>query len=346
MESLCLTEELKVAINTKTKPIGSLGMLESIALQAGLIQKTVRPFISAPHVVVFAADHGIAAKRLVNPYPQEVTAQMVLNFLRGGAAINVFCKQNQISLKVVDAGVKADFSGLYDQTLINASVAKGTNDYSSGDAMSEEEALFAIAMGKHIVKQIVLTEKCNLIAFGEMGISNTSSASLIMSAVLGQPIEDCVGKGTGVSDEGLATKVETLKKVFDFHQLRNFEKYPIPLLTKIGGFEIAQMVGAYLQAYEEDMIIVVDGFISTASLLLASKINPLILENCMYAHASSEKGHIMLLNHLRGMPLLNLGLRLGEGTGAALAIPLIQSAVNFLNEMASFKSASISDKII
>src|SRR5687767_7892482 len=313
MPDSTIIEELKFAINTKTKPIGSLGRLEEIALQVGIIQNTTKPSIKAPHIVVFAADHGIAATGLVNPYPQEVTAQMVLNFINGGAAINVFCRQNKIQLKVIDAGVKYDFASRYNKDFINAKIANGTNDYNGGHAMSNEEALAAIAKGRQIVLQVSSETNCNCIGIGEMGIGNTSSASLIMSSILGLPVEDCIGCGTGTDDEQFQIKTKVLMEVYAFHELRKLSSSPLTLLSQIGGLEIAQMVGAYLEAFEEKMIIVVDGFISTAALLLAHQINPLVLENCIFAHTSSEKGHSSILNYFKVKPLLNLGLRLGEG---------------------------------
>jgi nicotinate-nucleotide--dimethylbenzimidazole phosphoribosyltransferase len=343
-DTISITAELQQKINLKTKPIGALGMLEDIALKVGEIQNTLSPKIYNPHIVVFAADHGIAATGLVNPYPQAVTAQMVLNFINGGAAINVFCRQHNIELTVVDCGVNYDFADIdTSKKFINAKVGYCTKNYLDEPAMTEREALFAIEKGKEIVENI-FNSGCNTIGFGEMGIANTSSAALIMSAVTGIPVAECGGRGTGVSNEQLKTKIETLKKVATFHQLNSNEADPINILTKIGGFEIAMMAGAYLKAVELKMIIVVDGFIATASLLLAININRNVLGNCIFAHTSGEQGHEKMMDYLKAKPLLQLGMRLGEGTGAALAIPLIQSAVSFLNEMASFESAGVSKK--
>ncbi|MDP4265493.1 MAG: nicotinate-nucleotide--dimethylbenzimidazole phosphoribosyltransferase [Bacteroidota bacterium] len=340
-----LQEELRDKIDNKTKPPGALGMLEAIALQIGTIQNTSSPAIKNPHIVVFAADHGIAAAGLVNPYPQAVTAQMVLNFINDGAAINVFCRQHTIKLEVVDSGVNYDFdNSITSKRLIDAKIGYGTKDYKVQQAMTEKEALSAIEKGKAIVEDI-FQSGCNTIGFGEMGIGNTSSASLIMSAITGLPVTECVGRGTGVNDEQLATKIKILKEVYLKHEIHLSAGQPLSLLTKIGGFEIAMMTGAYLKAAELDMIIVVDGFISTAALLLALKSDKKIINNCIFAHTSGEQGHEKMLAYLQAKPLLQLGMRLGEGTGAALAIPLIQSAVNFLNEMASFRSAGISEKV-
>jgi len=344
MEPLSLHKQLEYEIDQKTKPIGALGRLEEIALQVGLIQKTIHPELQSPHLLVFAADHGIAATGLVNPYPQSVTAQMVLNFLRGGAAINVFCRQHQVQLKVVDAGVNYDFGFLNHPEFINAKIQKGTGNYLKENAMSIEQVDAAIQKAEQLITHIA-QEGCNCIGIGEMGIGNTSSASLIMSAVMRLPVDQCIGRGTGADDQHVRTKVQTLEKVYEFHQLRNYSNGPKELLSKIGGFEIAMMAGAYLGAAKQNMVIVVDGFISTAAVLIAFELNPGIIDNCIFAHTSGEKGHEQMLEYLKARPLLNLGLRLGEGTGAALAIPLIRSAVNFLNEMASFKSAGVSNKI-
>ena len=336
-----LQQQLEHVINNKTKPIGSLGLLEDIALQMGIIQQTITPKIVKPTIVVFAADHGIATTGLVNPYPQAVTAQMVLNFVNGGAAINVFTKQHTIGLVVVDAGVNFDFTNT--KQVVDLKVGYGTKNYLTEPAMSDTEALQAIENGKIIINQLA-AEGCNTIGFGEMGISNTSSASLIMSAITGSKIEDCIGRGTGVNDAQLQTKIDTLTKVFALHNLGDFSNLPVQLLTKIGGFEIATMVGAYLQAAQQKMVIVVDGFIATAALLIAQQTNTAVINNCIFAHTSGEQGHEKMLAYLQAKPLLQLGLRLGEGTGAALAIPIIQSAVLFLNEMASFESAGVSNK--
>lgn len=339
-----LQQQIQQKINNKTKPLGALGILEDIALQVGIIQETVNPTIKSPAIIVFAGDHGIAEGGLVNPFPQAVTAQMVLNFLSGGAAINVFSRQNNIALFVVDAGVNADFSAIPAQEgFIPAKQAMGTANYLHAPAMSETAAFAAIEAGKKVVKQIAV-KGCNCIGFGEMGIGNTSSAALIMSAVTGLAIEDCTGRGTGSSDEQLVIKIKTLKACYDKHGLNNLTEQPIKVLAAVGGFEIAMMVGAYIAAAENKMVIVVDGFIATAALLLAQQIAPAVLNNCVFAHTSGEQGHQKMLDYLAAIPLLQLGMRLGEGTGAALAIPLIQSAVNFLNEMASFEDAGVQNK--
>lgn len=341
--SISLQQKLQHLIDNKTKPIGALGRLEEIALQAGLIQGTVHPQLNRPHIVVFAGDHGIAATGLVNPYPQSVTAQMVLNFMTGGAAINVFCRQHSIGLTVVDAGVNFDFDpDLFPGKLLNRKIAHGTLNYLDGSAMSAEQVGTAIEAGKSIVADLA-AQGCNCIGFGEMGIGNTSSASLIMSFITGMPVEECVGRGTGVNDEQLERKKETLREAFRLH-LPAIAAKPVAqtILQHVGGFEIAMMTGAFLKAAELRMVIIVDGFITTAALLLARLIDHHVQDCCFFSHVSGENGHVKMLGYLGAEPLLNLSLRLGEGTGAALAFPLLQSAVQFLRDMASFESAGVS----
>ncbi len=343
-----LVDSLQKKIDLKTKPIGALGQLETIALQIGLIQETEKPTIQSPAIIVFAGDHGIAATGLVNPYPQAVTAQMVLNFLGGGAAINVFTRLNQIELYVVDAGVNFNFDLVINSSIdtarfIQAKQGMGTQNYLETKAMSEQQVLQAMEAGKKIVHDIS-QKGTNCIGFGEMGIGNSAAAALIMSAITKLPLEECTGRGTGVNDEQLKIKINTVKEVYSKHQLSDFALQPHQLLSKVGGFEIAMMTGAYLQAFQHKMLIVVDGFIATASLLLAQQIEPTILKNCIFAHTSGEQGHQKMLHYLGVTPLLNLGLRLGEGTGSALAMPIIKTAVAFLNEMASFEEAAVSSK--
>lgn len=333
-----LKPELQQKIDLKTKPLGSLGMLETIALQIGLIQETLTPQLIEPTMLVFAGDHGIANSG-VSPYPQAVTAQMVLNFLNGGAAINVFCNQNGVKLRVVDAGVNHIFEP--HACLIDAKIAMGTANYLIEAAMSLEQCEQALDSGADIAnKENALG--CNVMAFGEMGISNTSSASCLMSVLCNLPIAQCVGRGTGLDDVGVLKKTALLEQAISHHGLDGND--PIQALQTFGGFEIAMMAGAMLGAAEKKTILLIDGFIASAALLVASKLQPAILDYCIFAHCSDESAHIEMLNYLGAKPLLTMGLRLGEGTGAALAYPLLKAAVNFLNEMASFESAGVSEK--
>jgi nicotinate-nucleotide--dimethylbenzimidazole phosphoribosyltransferase len=324
-------------INNKTKPPGSLGLLEKIALQIGTIQDTLTPVLNNPTIVVFAGDHGIV-KEGVSPFPQEVTYQMVYNFLQGGAGINVFAKQNGIAIKVVDAGVNFNFDAHPD--LINAKIDFGTKSFFDEPAMTTAQCTAAIEKGGAIVQEINAAGS-NVIGFGEMGIGNTSAAAIIMSLLCKLPLEACIGRGTGLDDAGLEKKKEILQEAISKH---TFEQTPLNILTIFGGFEIAMICGAMLKAAELRMIILVDGFITTAALLVAKGIHEQVLDYCIFCHHSNEQGHTLMLKHLKARPLLHLEMRLGEGTGAAVAYPIIQSAVNFLNQMASFESAGVSNK--
>ena len=325
-------------INHKTKPLGALGKLESLALQIGLVQNTLSPQLLRPSMLVFAADHGISQVG-VSPYPQAVTAQMVGNFLQGGAAINVFTKQHQFELCVIDAGVNHQFE--VNANLIDAKLSLGTANFLSQPAMTNAECLEAINRGTEITTTQI-DKGSNILAFGEMGIGNTASASCLMSVLCNLPIEQCVGRGAGLDDNGLQHKITILKQALIYHALPNEDA--LKALTTFGGLEISMMVGGMLAAAERGVLIIVDGFISTAALLVAVKMQPNTIDCCIFAHCSDESGHRLMLQYLNAEPLLNLGLRLGEGTGAVLAYPLIVSAVNFLNEMASFESAGIAGK--
>ena len=339
-----LKSQLEHKINHKTKPLGALGMLEAVALQIGLIQQTLAPQLSHATMLVFAGDHGIVEAG-VSPYPQAVTAQMALNFLQGGAAINVFTKQNNMHLSVVDSGVNYEFSPSLDLIhagLIHAKVAMGTRNFVSEPAMTLAQCEQALTCAADIVDARV-AEGCNVFGFGEMGIGNTSSASCLMSVLCDFPIEQCVGRGTGLDDAGLAHKTNILAQAIAHHHLSSSDTMQV--LATYGGFEIAMMVGAMLQAAAKQCTLLIDGFITTAALLVAAKLQPEILHYCVFTHCSDESGHKRMLDYLQVKPLLSIDLRLGEGTGAALAYPLVLASVNFLNQMASFESASVSQKI-
>ncbi|WP_052273090.1 nicotinate-nucleotide--dimethylbenzimidazole phosphoribosyltransferase [Flavihumibacter solisilvae] len=336
-----LRSALQQRISNKIKPVGSLGLLEEIAIKVGLIQGRPDPAIVNPCIVLFAGDHGITASGLVNPYPAAITGSMMEHFVNGDATINVLCRQHNISFKVVDAGVNADLGHLKNTAcFIDARIAPGTRDYREGPAMTFEEMERAIAIGKHLVESIAKSGS-NTIGFGEMGIGNSSSAALIMSAITHEPLEKCTGRGTGANDVQLAIKLQTLRQVMQQHESVVQLKSPLKTLQYFGGYEIAMMTGAYLAAAENNMVIVVDGFISTAALLIAHAVQPSVIDNCIFAHVSGEQGHHRMLHYLKVRPLLQLGMRLGEGTGAALAIPLIQSAVLVLNELGEMQHPAV-----
>lgn len=331
-----LAAALQQRIDQKTKPLGALGRLETLALQAGLIQQSLHPIVHKPGIIVFAGDHGVAAQGLVNPYPQAVTAQMVYNFLNGGAAINVFCAVHNLALSVVDAGVNHNFTPHSD--LVDRKVAMGTQNYLDGKAMTDSACNEALEAGAALVRE-KHAAGCNTIGFGEMGIGNSASASLIMHCITGIPLEDCVGAGTGANTAQQALKLKTLQHALGKHGLPDD---PFDVLATYGGFEIVMICGAILQAATLQMMVVIDGFIVTAALLAAHKTHPDVLAYCVFAHSSHEKGHRAMLAYLGATPLLQLDMRLGEGTGAALAIPLVQSAIGFLNHMATFAQAGVS----
>lgn len=327
-----LAAALQERLDNKTKPLGSLGRLESLALQIGLIQNSVTPQLIQPQMLVCAGDHGLAA-RGVSAYPSDVTWQMVENFLAGGAAVSVLSQQHGVALTVADCGVRHDFDRR--PGLVQCKVAYGTADASEGPAMTEEQAHKAVQNGMEILRNL----PGNALLIGEMGIGNTSSASLILARLGGLDIGRCTGAGTGLDAEGIRHKTAVLRAVLAFHSEANT---PWQVLQAFGGFEIATLVGAVLQAAQERRVIVVDGFIASSAVLVASRLYPSVLERCVFAHCSKEKAHRMMLNLLGGDPLLDFGMRLGEGSGAVLAWPLLVSACNILNNMASFESAGVS----
>jgi nicotinate-nucleotide--dimethylbenzimidazole phosphoribosyltransferase len=329
-----LTAKLQTKIQQKTKPLGALGKLEALALQIGLCQNTLTPSLNKPCIIIFAGDHGIVEAG-VSAYPQTVTAQMVANFLSGGAAISVFARQHRLELLIVDAGVNADLDS--HPRLIDAKIGKGTLNFLTHPAMTTEACIKAIQAGAKLVLQ-QHDDGCNCIGFGEMGIGNTSSAALLMHCLSAMPLAQCVGRGTGLNDDQLQNKLTILQQALNQH--KDIIE-PLDILATFGGFEIAMMVGAYLKAAEFRMLIMVDGFIASTALLVASKLHPQVLDYCVFSHVSSEKGHQALLDQFNARALLNLDLRLGEGSGIALAYPLLQSAVVFLNEMATFAEAGV-----
>ncbi|TQV89618.1 nicotinate-nucleotide--dimethylbenzimidazole phosphoribosyltransferase [Aliikangiella coralliicola] len=333
-----LTDSKRTAIqqkiDQKTKPPGALGRLEQLAMQLALITGSDEIILNKPTMLVFAADHGIA-KEGVSIAPPEVTQQMVLNFLNGGAAINCFCRANDIALEVIDAGILVPINA---PKLTMQSLGRGTNNFVTLPAMSLEAVTKGFSLGAKVVYRMA-SEGCNVFGFGEMGIGNTSSASALMSAITGIPAEECVGRGTGISDEVYQKKLSLIQKALKRHK-NSFDDTK-QILSALGGFEIVQMVGAMLAAAECNSVVLVDGFIATVAALAAVKINPAARDYMVFCHQSEESGHQKLLQYLQATPLLSLELRLGEGTGAALAVPLLKAAQAFYNDMASFDSAGV-----
>ena len=334
-----LRQQLQQIIDLKTKPLGALGRLEELALQLGMIQGTVTPKIEQPKIRVFAADHGLT-KHGISAFPSAVTAQMVYNFLQGGAAINVLARQHNIELKVVDAGVDTDFanSPFKDHPqLLDYKVRHGSRDALIEPAMTESECLTALENGIKVVENL----PGNLLIVGEMGIGNTSAASLLLARLGDLSIADCIGRGTGLDDAGLQHKANILTQVLERH---SEVQAPLEVLAALGGLEIAMMAGALIQAASERRILLIDGFIASSALLVAERLAPGVAQYAIFAHYSVEPGHAHLLKLLNAEPLLNMGMRLGEGSGAALAYPILQSACAIINEMASFSDAGISEQ--
>lgn len=330
----CIREALTDKINNLTKPKGSLGTLEELALRIGLIQQTLTPGLQHPQNIIFAADHGIVDEG-VSLSPKEITWQQISNFLHGGAGINFLCRQHGFELKIVDAGVDYDLP--YEKGIINKKVRRGSRNYLYEAAMTEEEMDLCMERGAEVVRQSH-GEGCNVISFGEMGIGNTSSSSMWMTCFTGISLERCVGAGSGLDDAGVQHKYEVLKRALDNYR---GDGSATDLIRSFGGLEMVMGVGAMLQAAELGMVILVDGFIMTNCMLAASKLHPEVLEYAIFGHQGDETGHRLVLDAMGAKPLLNLGLRLGEGTGAVCAYPIVDSAVRMMNEMDNFAHAAI-----
>ncbi|MEH3086712.1 MAG: nicotinate-nucleotide--dimethylbenzimidazole phosphoribosyltransferase [Xylophilus ampelinus] len=335
-----LEAALRRRIDNKTKPLGALGRLEALALRIGTALGSAAPALREPQLVVCAADHGLAAHG-VSAYPADVTWQMVGNFLAGGAAVSVLARQHGIALTVADCGVRRPFPAPAPSAdplaprLADCRIAAGTADSLQGPAMDAAQCAEAIRRGRDLVRGL----PGNAVLLGEMGIGNTSAAALLLARLAGLPAADCAGAGTGLDADGLARKTAVLERVLARHPGATA---PLDALAAFGGFEIAALVGIALQAAQERRVVVVDGFITTAAVLVAHALRPAVLQRCVFSHRSGERGHAAMLARLGAEPLLDLGLRLGEGSGAALAWPLLRSACAVLDGMASFEDAGVS----
>lgn len=327
-----LAARVQHALDHKTKPLGALGRIESLALQLALIQGVERPALRDPQLVVFAADHGLS-RQGVSAYPREVTPQMVANMLAGGAAVSVLARQQGLALTIADCGVDAPLAA----GAVDLRIAAGTADASVGPAMSLDQAQQALRHGAELMARL----PGNALLLGEMGIGNTSSASLLMQRLTGLPLADCVGRGTGLDDAGLARKLAVLGQAL---QANAGAQTPLAVAAALGGFEIVTMAGSVIAAAAERRVVVVDGFITTAAVALAEALRPGVLAACVFAHRSAEGPHARWLQQLGVRPLLDLDLRLGEGSGAALAWPLLTAACALLADMASFESAGVSNR--
>lgn len=319
-----------------TKPQGALGRLEPLAAQVCAIQGTLGIRIVQPVGIVFAADHGVADSG-VSAYPREVTVQMVANFLHGGAAISVLATLQGIDLWIVDAGVDGD-CGAHPR-LIGAKIRRGTRNFVDQPAMTADECTSALQRGRDVVARVAAAS--NTLILGEMGIGNTAAAALLMHGLTGQALIDCIGRGTGLDDAGLERKRQVLARALE---RRAAPRDALELLAEFGGYEIAMLAGAMLEAAARRILILVDGFTVSIAAALAARLDPGVLQYCVFAHCSSEHAHRALLDWLKVQPLLDLGMRLGEGSGAALALSVVRAAVALFTEMATFEGAGVSDK--
>jgi nicotinate-nucleotide--dimethylbenzimidazole phosphoribosyltransferase len=329
---------------TLTKPPGSLGRLETIAARLCAIQSTLRPDVSRRRVVVFAADHGVVAEG-VSPYPSEVTAQMVANFIAGGAAINALARSSGTELSVVDIGVGHDFPGIERPAVdgvqfLSRRIRNGTANMVDGPAMTADEMQEAIGVGIEEAERAA-QEGIAVLGLGEMGIGNTTAASAVTAALIGCEPSRVTGRGTGVDDGALARKIATVEKALNVNRPR---RDPFDILRKVGGLEIAGLCGLCLGGAANRLAVVTDGFIATAAAALAVALSPDVADYLFAAHLSPEPGHRVLLDSLRLEPMLDLEMRLGEGTGAALAMNLMVASAAAFNEMATFESAGIAGK--
>ena len=321
-------------IDNLTKPKGSLGTLEDIALQVALIQQTLEPELRNPQNILFAADHGILEEG-VSPTPREVTWQQVLHYTRGGAGVNVFCEQHGFGLKVVDAGVDYDFQG--HPGVIDMKVRRGTRNFLHESAMTMDELELCIERGAQLVRQCI-AEGSNVLSFGEMGAGNTSAASIWMHLFTGIPLEKCVGAGSGLNQAGVQHKLEVLQQALNNYKGNGSA---LEIMAYFGGYELVMAIGAMLQAAESRVLILVDGFLMTACMLAAAQLYPEVTRYAIYGHCGDESGHRLLLDALHAKPLLSLGMRLGEGTGAIVSYPIVESALCLLNGMESFKKTAV-----
>lgn len=332
---------LKTAIQEKidnlNKPKGSLGRLEELAMQICLIQQTLEPSLAHPCHLLLGGDHGIEREG-VSVSPREVTWQQMINFSQGGGGVNMFCRQHGFNLRIVDVGVDYDLSNI--PGIINRKIARGTNNFLYEPAMSEEEFNRAIQVGVDLVDEC-FAEGCCMLSIGEMGIANTSPSSIWMSLFGDIPLKECIGAGAGLNNEGIRHKYEVLSQALKNYRSTISQPSAISPLAYFGGFEMIATIGAMLRAAELHLVILVDGFIMTACALAAIRLYPATQDYMIFTHCGDESGHKMMLDIVDANPLLHLGLRLGEGTGALCAFPIVDSAVRMMNEMNNFDNAKI-----
>lgn len=333
-----LLDAIRHKIDNLNKPKGSLGRLEDLAEQICLIQQTLTPKLNNPCHLLFGGDHGIENEN-VSVSPREITWQQMLNFAKGGGGVNMFCRQHGFKLYLVDVGVDYDLSNCHE--IYNRKIAPGTANFIDGPAMSEEQYRQALDVGAEFVDKCH-ADGCNIVCVGEMGIANTSPSSVWMSLLGDIPLDECIGAGAGLDNAGIKHKSDVLNRAVDrFIYTTGGKADTDTLIRYFGGFEMVSAVGAMLRAAELGLIVLVDGFIMTACALAAVRLYPEAKEYMIFGHVGDENGHRRLLDLLGAQPLLNLGLRLGEGTGALCAYPIVESAVRMINEMNNFDNAHI-----
>ena len=335
-----LAEAIQHKIDNLNKPKGSLGRLEELTMQVCLIQQTLEPSLAHPCHLLLGGDHGIEREG-VSVSPREVTWQQMINFTRGGGGVNMFCRQHGFKLRIVDVGVDYDFPIENGELRIeNYKIAYGTKNFLYEPAMSEEEFNQAIAVGVNLV-DACCAEGCRVLCIGEMGIGNTSPSSIWMHLFGNIPLKDCIGAGAGLNNDGIRHKYEVLSKAVENYRVSIHQSSAISPLAYFGGFEMIAAIGAMLRAAEQHLVILVDGFIMTACALAAIRLYPASQDYMVFTHCGDESGHKMMLDMVDANPLLHLGLRLGEGTGALCAFPIVDSAVRMMNEMNNFQNAKI-----
>lgn len=336
-----INQSLEAAIQEKidnlNKPKGALGRLEEIAMQVCLIQQSLSPSLAHPCHLLFGGDHGIEREG-VSVSPREVTWQQMKNFTHGGGGVNMFCRQHGFKLRIIDVGVDYDLSSV--KGIINRKIGRGTKNFLYEPAMSEAEFDQAIQVGSELVDDCI-AEGCKILSIGEMGIANTSPSSIWMSLFGNIPLAECIGAGAGLNKPGIQHKYEILSKALNRYQINETHPTKITPLRYFGGFEMIAAIGALLRAAEQHLIILIDGFIMTACAAAAILLYPTAKDYMIFTHCGDESGHKLMLDMLGAKPLLHLGLRLGEGTGALCTYPIIDSAVRMINEMNNFKNAQI-----
>ena len=335
-----ILRETQGRLDFLTKPQGSLGRLEELAKQIAAISEKPEPQLKNKVIFTLAADHGVTEEK-VSAFPKEVTAQMVYNFIRGGAAINVLAKHIGAKVIVVDMGVAEKINPSELKNFKDRKINLGTKNFTKGPAMSNDEAIKTIETGIILIEEECL-QGCDIVGTGDMGIGNTAASSAIAAAIIVRPVEELTGRGTGINDAELTNKIKVIKRALEVNKPDADDA--IDVLTKVGGFEIGGLTGIILGASAKRIPVVIDGFISAAACLLAYKIEPKVIHYCIASHRSQESGHGIILDYLGLKPLLDLRMRLGEGTGACLGIGLAEASIKILTQMATFKSASVSLK--